>query len=66
MHMRAPLEPAALRLATGLVRRLNGRRVGERLAEAERTYVEDLLSTHDGVEGIRAFMEKRPPQWRNC
>jgi cyclohexa-1,5-dienecarbonyl-CoA hydratase len=61
-----PRSTSSLRLATGLVRRLNGRRVGERLAEAERTYVEDLLSTHDGVEGIRAFMAKRPPQWRNC
>ncbi len=60
-----PRSASSLRLATGLVRRLNGRSLEERLAEAERTYVEDLLATHDGVEGIRAFVEKRPPEWRN-
>jgi cyclohexa-1,5-dienecarbonyl-CoA hydratase len=39
--------------------------VERRLQSAERAYVEELLPTHDGVEGIRAFLEKRPPVWRN-
>jgi cyclohexa-1,5-dienecarbonyl-CoA hydratase len=33
------------------------------LARAEKTYFEDLMKTADAREGIRAFMEKRPPKW---
>ncbi|MBT3245988.1 MAG: cyclohexa-1,5-dienecarbonyl-CoA hydratase [Actinobacteria bacterium] len=61
-----PRSAHSLRLATRAVRGQRQVEVGERLDEAERLYVEELLPTHDGVEGIRAFMEKRPPQWRNC
>jgi len=25
-----------------------------------------LASTGDAEEGVRAFLEKRPPQWREC
>jgi cyclohexa-1,5-dienecarbonyl-CoA hydratase len=34
------------------------------LARAEKIYVEDLMKTSDAQEGIRAFLEKRPPKWR--
>ncbi|HJO98878.1 MAG TPA: enoyl-CoA hydratase-related protein, partial [Acidimicrobiales bacterium] len=61
-----PRSAHSLRLATRAARGQRQVEVGERLDEAERLYVEELLPTHDGVEGIRAFMEKRPPQWRNC
>jgi cyclohexa-1,5-dienecarbonyl-CoA hydratase len=33
------------------------------LARAEKIYVEELMKTADAHEGIRAFMEKRTPQW---
>ena len=33
------------------------------LARAEKTYLEELIKTHDSQEGIRAFLEKRPPKW---
>jgi cyclohexa-1,5-dienecarbonyl-CoA hydratase len=33
------------------------------LARAEKTYFDDLMKTSDANEGIRAFMEKRPPKW---
>jgi len=33
------------------------------LARAEKTYFEELMKTADAEEGIRAFMEKRPPRW---
>jgi cyclohexa-1,5-dienecarbonyl-CoA hydratase len=33
------------------------------LARAEKIYFEDLMRTADAHEGIRAFMEKRPPRW---
>jgi len=36
----------------------------EGLARAEKIYLEDLMTTADAQEGIRAFMEKRESQWR--
>lgn len=35
------------------------------LREAERIYLEELLSTEDATEGLRAYLEKRPPQWKD-
>jgi cyclohexa-1,5-dienecarbonyl-CoA hydratase len=40
--------------------------VEPRLAELEKHYLTKLMRTHDAVEGIRAFIEKRVPQWRNA
>jgi len=31
----------------------------------EQLYLRDLMSASDPVEGIRAFLEKRPPRWRD-
>ena len=61
-----PRSALSLRVATKAVR---GRRVEEmeqRLTEAEGLYIEQLLPTHDGVEGIKAFIEKRRPDWTNA
>jgi cyclohexa-1,5-dienecarbonyl-CoA hydratase len=33
------------------------------LAACERLYLDELVQTADMSEGIRAFMEKRPPRW---
>jgi len=33
------------------------------LARAEKVYFEELMKTADANEGIRAFLEKRPPKW---
>jgi len=38
----------------------------QHLNDGERIYLEELLPTHDGVEGIQAFMDKRQPVWRNA
>jgi cyclohexa-1,5-dienecarbonyl-CoA hydratase len=35
------------------------------LAEMERLYLDDLMSTEDAQEGLRAFLEKRRPVWRH-
>jgi len=38
-------------------------RARRRLAEVERLYLDGLMRTADAVEGLRAFLEKRPPRW---
>lgn len=35
------------------------------LEQAERRYREELLATRDALEGLRAFQEKRAPQWED-
>jgi cyclohexa-1,5-dienecarbonyl-CoA hydratase len=61
-----PRSALSLRLATRAVRHGRQAEIERRLDEAERLYIEELLPTHDGVEGIEAFLEKRPPVWRNA
>jgi cyclohexa-1,5-dienecarbonyl-CoA hydratase len=58
-----PRSAASLRVATKAIRATRRRDVEQRLAEAEALYVEELLALRDGSEGIRAFMEKRDPNW---
>lgn len=61
-----PRSALSLRVATKALREAKRPDVERRLAAAERTYIEELLPTHDGVEGIKAFLEKRPPAWKNA
>jgi cyclohexa-1,5-dienecarbonyl-CoA hydratase len=60
-----PRSALSLRMATRAIREPGRAEIEKRLKEAERLYVEELLGTHDGVEGITAFLEKRPPVWKN-
>ncbi len=57
---------AVLALARRAVRRGGEGSFAEALAEMERLYREELLPTHDVVEGVRAFLEKRKPRWRDA
>jgi cyclohexa-1,5-dienecarbonyl-CoA hydratase len=36
------------------------------LREAGHRYLHELMVTHDAVEGLRAFTEKRVPEWRHA
>ena len=42
-----------------------GRTLDEALSEQENIYLHELMKTADANEGIKAFMEKRKPVWRN-
>ena len=35
------------------------------LADVEQLYLSDLMATHDANEGVRAFLEKRAPIWKD-
>jgi cyclohexa-1,5-dienecarbonyl-CoA hydratase len=63
----APLSAFALRQATRAARNASGllRALGEVLDDAERQYVSELLPSHDGEEGIVAFLERRTPRWED-
>ncbi len=60
----AGLSRAALRLAKRALL-LGFRNWSETMPEVERLYLEDLMSTTDAHEGLKAFMEKRSPVWRH-
>ncbi len=51
---------AAVRIGSGIAR------VTESLAEIEKRYLDQIVPSHDGNEGIAAFMAKREPQWRDA
>jgi cyclohexa-1,5-dienecarbonyl-CoA hydratase len=42
-----------------------GRSLDAALAEIENMYLHELMKTEDANEGIRAFIEKRKPEWLN-
>jgi cyclohexa-1,5-dienecarbonyl-CoA hydratase len=56
---------AALRHAVIAARAGIRAQVRALLPEAERLYLDELMSTHDAVEGIEAFLEKRVPRWQD-
>lgn len=60
-----PLSAASLRIASQAVRYGVVTRYREYIKIIEKLYLKDLMSTHDAVEGITAFMEKRKPEWKN-
>lgn len=64
----AGLSAYSLRQANEALRRGSGldELVNERLARVEQLYLEKLLPSHDGNEGIAAFLEKRTPTWRDA
>jgi cyclohexa-1,5-dienecarbonyl-CoA hydratase len=57
---------ASLRLAVKAVRRDLSARLRDTLPALERLYLDELMATTDAVEGLQAFLEKRPPVWTNA
>jgi cyclohexa-1,5-dienecarbonyl-CoA hydratase len=56
---------AALRHAAAAARAGLRAEVRVRLPEVERLYLDELMRTHDAVEGIDAFLQKRAPRWQD-
>ncbi len=54
---------AVLRIALKDLRELSLKGFNDALGRSEDLYRDELLNTHDVEEGIRAFLEKRRPQW---
>lgn len=57
---------ASLRMATRAIREPRRQIIEKRLDAAEHIYLDELLHLHDGVEGIRAFLDKTEPKWTDA
>jgi cyclohexa-1,5-dienecarbonyl-CoA hydratase len=58
-----PKSASSLRHAVKAARGDYCARVRAKLAAVERSYLDELMQTHDAVEGIEAFIAKRAVQW---
>ena len=54
-----------MRLNVSTLKKLRGKPFAEALAEADRVFLEELMTAEDPVEGIASFYEKRRPVWKN-
>jgi len=61
----AGLSGVALRHAVAAARIGLAERIAERLAAVEKLYLDGLMSSHDAVEGLQAFIAKRPAKWEH-
>lgn len=59
------LSGAALRRAKRALRESRDLPVGDAHRRVHDLYLNDLMTTADAHEGLRAFVEKRPPSWRH-
>ncbi len=60
-----PKSTQSLRHAVRAARQELAGRVRTRLAAVERLYLDDLMRTHDAVEGLSAFIDKRTARWEH-
>ena len=62
----APKSAKSLRYATRASREGLVERVAKKLAAIEKLYLDELMATSDAVEGLTAFIEKRPARWKDA
>ena len=56
---------AVLALTKRALREGAGRHFETALDRSQELYLHELIKTHDMVEGMKAFLEKRAPSWKN-
>lgn len=61
----APRSASSLRHALSALRGWDLEAFARELHSMEELYLERLMKTHDAAEGIRAFLEKRNPVWKD-
>ncbi len=64
LHDWRALSASSLKVTKQAMRRAGTDGVPGSIAIAERIYLERLLHDADAVEGLQAFLDKRPPRWR--
>jgi cyclohexa-1,5-dienecarbonyl-CoA hydratase len=62
----APRSASSLRFAVRAARAGFAARVSSRLDAVERLYLDGLMSTGDALEGLNAFIARRPARWVNA
>lgn len=60
-----PKSSVALKIATRVARKRFNERLREDLKLSESIYIDELMKTHDGKEGLASFLEGRRPVWKN-
>jgi cyclohexa-1,5-dienecarbonyl-CoA hydratase len=61
----APKSASSLRFATRAARHGTIERVSAKLSAVETIYLGELMATQDAVEGLSAFIGKRPARWKD-
>ncbi|MBT1076477.1 cyclohexa-1,5-dienecarbonyl-CoA hydratase [Geobacter grbiciae] len=61
----AGLSASSLRFAVRAARIGVLERTKTKIAAVEKLYLEELMATHDAVEGLNAFLGKRPAAWQD-
>ena len=60
-----PKSASSLRYAIRAARSDYATRVAAKIKSVERLYLDELMKTHDAIEGLGAFMAKRAVQWQH-
>jgi cyclohexa-1,5-dienecarbonyl-CoA hydratase len=60
-----PKSASSLRYAVKAARLDYTARIRAKIASVERMYLDELMKTHDAVEGLEAFVGKRAAQWQH-
>jgi cyclohexa-1,5-dienecarbonyl-CoA hydratase len=63
-HLKAK-SASSLRYAVRAARCDYAARIAAKIRTVERLYLDELMKTHDAVEGLQAFMGKRTAQWQH-
>ncbi|MDD2734458.1 MAG: cyclohexa-1,5-dienecarbonyl-CoA hydratase [Desulfuromonadaceae bacterium] len=61
----APLSASAIRFAVQAARSDVMKRIRTKIEFVEKLYLEELMATHDAVEGLTAFVAKRTAVWQD-